>query len=367
MLNLNSDNISKLLEFYKNKGGITLVGLNDSQLINVTNPWGKGSFDLLVDTFEKEGIYTTSLNAGSSFYNKAEHAKAIVENDLTVKEIQLLNSFSYLEAYSKVLRDIGLPFGVPRIFERAIRSSFDDKVLWNLKISDLLIDNPIIITSFMANNIMRAVANNPWKITSDYKQRYKRANFDYTLAKTKDCKVLEEIIETTKQTYDTILSRTNGQIYGIGFFLPKGMAKEEGLRVFEEFVNRCNDSYSSLCKTLGVHYVDISSLGSTTGNIDFHASPMQIKNAVLAKMADNIGKEHNSYISINESKSSGLDGVMKGAYQNLRRAQVAFEKDPDDIVAINTINERDIELDIAENAKCAYKRYLDKKASKRIR
>lgn len=355
------DSIDKLLDFYRSKGKITLVGLNDSQLINVTNPWAKGSFDLLADTFEKAGIPTVALNVGSSFYNKAEHAKSIVENDLTVKEIQLLNSFSYLEAYSKVLRDIGLPFGLPKFMERIIRTSFRDKDNADVRISELLEDNPVVITSFMANNVMRAVANNPWAITKDYKNRHKTPNFDYTLAKTKDRKVLEEIIELTKKSYDTILSKTNGQVYGIGFFMPNGMAKEEGLIVFEEYINQCNYAYSELCKSLGVHYVDVSALGSTTGNVDFHASPVCIKDATLTTMASHIGERRMMpYDVFSENRTFGINGVCKEASDRLDAASVEYFCNALDLVNQNTIYERQAEQVIAQNAKKAYTKYLNK-------
>lgn len=366
MINFRDDNIKKLMKFYKEKGNITLVGLNDSQLINVTNPWGKGSIDLLAETFEKEGIPTNVLNAGSAFYNKAEHGKSILENNLTVKEIQLLNSFSYLEAYSKVFRDIGLPFGMPKIFERAIRTSFSDKLDPDTKILDVLVDHPVVITSFMANNIMRAVANNPFNIKKDYENRNKTENFNYTLSKIEDERVLEDIIETTKRTYDVLLSKTNGQVYGMGFFLPNGMAKNDGLKVFEGFIDRCNEVYKDLCETIGVNYLDVSTLGTTTGNLDFHAKPDEIKNVILSTMANHVG-EDKDYNLFNGGTFAGLAGVKRDTLENLNGAQSNLEENPDDLVAINTKNERETELRIVNAAGEAYNEYLSNKSSKRSR
>lgn len=354
MVNCYEDNIRKLMNYYKKKGKITLVGLNDSQLVNVTNPWGRGSFDLLVDDFKKEGINTTSLNVGSSFYNKAEHGRIVIENNLNAKEVALLNSFSYLVAYSKVMKDIGLPFGLPKTFEKIFRTAFDMKHINDITIGELLNDHPIVVTSFMANNIMRAVANNPFSIKRDYLNRYKNENFDYTLSKTKDPKVLEDIIETTKRTYEVVMENTNGQVYGLGFFLPNGLANNEGLKIFEEFINKCNYEYCNLCKQFGVSYVDIASLGVTTGNYDFHASPKEIKNAILGVVAQNIGKDSNNYVNKNVHSINGLRGVISDVNSMYDDAKLDFESNNTDSVIKKTLFEREKELMIAKEAHKVY-------------
>lgn len=356
MTNINNLEVNNLIEYYLKKGGITLVGLNDSQLINVINPYSKGSFDLLVNTFKKHNVPTTSINIGSSFYNKAEHAQAIIEEDLTITEIYLLNSYSFLAAYSKVLSDLGLPFELPNAFERLIRPSFDIKNAENRRLSDFLSQQPVIITSFVANNFMRAVANNPWAIVKDYKNKDKTINYNYTLSKIQDKKVLEGIIELTKRTYDTILSRTNGNIYGIGFFLPNGMVKEEGLRIFSEFVDIYNDAYSNLCKTLGVNYVDVSALGRTTGDINFHASPEQIRNSIIREMCRNIpiGNDLRNNCIIIQSKGNGLTGMKNRAQTASSIAEKELSDNPNDKALKNTRRERNIELKIVERANTAY-------------
>ncbi len=359
------ESIDKMFKYYKSEGMVTLIGLNDSQLIDVVNPYSKGSFDLIVDAFEERNIPTLALNAGSSFYNKAEHAKAMIEADLTVDEIKLLNSYSALAAYSKVVRDsVGFikffervsksPFSLPKSFEKLIRPAFNTGELGETKLSNFLALKPVIITSFMANNIMRAVANDPYNIKKHYAQRDTNPHFNYTLSKINDPKVLKGIVELTKRTYDTLLSHTNGDLYGIGFFLPKGMAAEEGFKAFEEYIDMCNQTYSELCQSLGVHYVDVSKLGATTGTVDFHASPVQIKNAVIAEMANHTSESKDTDCFSIPPTSYGLDYIINGAKTARDQADQDLNAYEDDFVLANTAYERSIELKIAQSAGKAY-------------
>lgn len=352
MINIYKENIDKLMEYYRGKGKITLVGLNDSQLVNVTNPWKKGSFDLLVDEFKKEEINVTSLNAGSSFYNKSEHARIIIENNLNAREITLLNSFSYLAAYSKVMKDLGLPFGLPKAFEKIFRTAFNMKNIEDITIKQLLNDKPIVITSFMANNIMRTIANNPFSIKRDYKNRYKNGNFDYTLSKIKDPNVLDGIIKDTKHTYDVLRNNTNGQVYGIGFFLPNGLADDEGFKIFEDFIDRCNYAFANLCEEFDVSYVDITKLGITTGNLDFHASPREIKDVILSVMAQKVSENSKTIDSFNIS--NGLSGVINDVNEMYNVAKADFNSNGTDNVIKNTMYEREKELMIAKEAHKVY-------------
>ena len=353
MVKLDNVKMDRLIEMYR-ETGITLVGLNDSQLINVMNPKGRASFDLVVETFRQKDIETASLNAGSSFLNKSEHAKSIIENDLTIREIEALKSYSYLAAYSKVFKDIGLPFGLPKVMERAFRTTASESDEKDMRISEYLQrENSVVITSFIANNIMRAVANDPFNIKKDYKNKDKSPRFNYTVNKMNDSKILDEIIESTKTTYDTLLSRTNADVYGMGLFLPNTMQKDEGLKVFKGFIDQCNGVYSEICKTIGINYIDVTSLGSKTGNVDFHAEPEEIKELILASIYETKMKstpeKRNEYLT-ETIQPMGLDGMIVDAMINNSEAKANLYNEPDDTVAINTAYEREKELMIMRQA-----------------
>lgn len=349
MSKITSINVDSLIEHYKKKGNLTLIGLNDSQLINIFVPYVKGSFDRLASTFIENGVNVRSVNAGSTFFNKSEHLKAILDSNLTVEDIRLLTSYSYLEAHSKVLRDVtkSKSFLLPDFMERIYRRPITNNISGRESILSLLQEEPIVIASILVNDIMRAVANDPWTVKKDYANRNKNSNFDYTVSKVKDEHVLIEVMDKLKSTLEYLLSRTNGSVYSLGFFLPK-MMEDEGYKVFKDFVDRCNLEYENICKSVGVNFVDLSTLGSTTGNIVFNANPNDIRDAILLSMLKHFEdlRQLSEQISIETPNLLTLEGIV---IQNHKEASLELiDKGIKDRVALNTLKERIIEKRIAQ-------------------
>lgn len=355
MSKITSINVDSLIEHYKQKGGLTLIGLNDSQLVDVINPYGNSSIKELSAFFRSEGVVTTTLNAASSFFNKAEHAEAFIKANLTAEEIMLINSYSFVTSISKIvmdilkLKDFQMPNSMAKLFEKAFEIKGRDS---SVTIGEMLQEEPIIITSIMANNVMREIANNPVKAVSDYKNRATNPSFDYTVDKLQDEKVLNSILDGLKRTYDTILNSTNGITYGMGFFLPKGL-DIPGLREFGKYIEMYNNYYQRLCKELGIIYIDVSTLGSTTGKMNFHADPKKIKDAIIASMLEQTSYNRPLFKSVRPDDGCGLERLESIELDMVSDAREALIKNPNDPVCQNTHWEREKELLIIKKAEMA--------------
>ena len=264
--------VNELKNYYRNRQiELAIIGLNDSQGVN------NNMLQYIANLLSGVNIDITTIDAFSLLLNKAEHIDYFLKYNLSVKEIKLSQIYSAVASFRKVMHDIGLPEflgNIAYLYSLIYKIEEKDK---SIRITDTLqrSQEPILIYSSGANNLMREVANNPFSIKKDYKNRNETPNFYYTVDKCNDPVVLQGVIDSIKRNFDTILGiNDKTDIFALGIFVPKALQIAE-MNIFRELIIRYNEALGSLCKEYAVDYVDTEFIGReySKSSIDFHGSP----------------------------------------------------------------------------------------------
>lgn len=108
-MSLNDSKVKELINHYKDSG-LTIIGLNDSQGVNITSTFfKKGLLEYLAYTFTSYELIPEVINAFSLTMNKTEHIDYFLKSNLSLEEIKLSQIYSVVSALEKVMSDIGLP------------------------------------------------------------------------------------------------------------------------------------------------------------------------------------------------------------------------------------------------------------------
>lgn len=318
---------------------IVIIGINDSQGVNITPSFFKKG---MIEYLEKEliknnNIETTVIDAHSLTMNKTEHIDYFLENNLTLEEIKLSQIYSVVSALEKIMTDIKLPKflgGLGNAYRLIYSPKKGDD---NIRISTALrnANTSIVIYSSGVNNLMREVGANPAGIKSMYKNRDKKPNYNYTLEKTNDPKILKKVIDRVRKNFDTILKiNPNAHIYALGIYVPKALESEE-MNIFRNLIIAYNEELAKLCDLYGVTFIDMSKMNEyNKGKINFHISTIG-HNALAHLILENIYKNNTLTIENNMDKledtyeynfsNDGAKGVIKATEldyeESLKRAE----------------------------------------------
>ena len=324
MKNIVSDNekIEKLIQYYKDNG-LLIVGLNDSQGVNTTSTFfKKGLLEYLAAALTSEELTPEVINAFSLTMNKTEHIDYFLKNNLSLEEIKLSQIYSVVSALEKVMSDIGLPKFLGKV-GNAYRLIYtpkkgDEKI--NISTSLKETKEPVMIYSSGVNDLMREVGANPFGIKGDYKARYKKPNYYYTLEKTSNPETLKKVMDAMEKNYDTILGiNSKTDIYTLGAYIPKSLQSEE-MNIFRDLVIAYNEELTNLCKQYGITFVDTEEVGKKYNNSEsnFHISTAghnALANYILGYMYHNKFEANNSTeiknISPIEITNNGAQGVIE--------------------------------------------------------
>ena len=262
-LDSREEKIRALIDYYRDKG-LLIVGLNDSQGVNITTTFfKKGLLDYIAYALTSEELTPEVINAFSLTMNKTEHIDYFLKNNLSLEEIKLSQIYSAVSAFEKVMQDIRLPRVLGQlgnVYRLIYTPKEGDE---NIKISTSLekANEPIMIYSSGVNNMMRAVGNNPFGIKASYKNRDKNPNYDYTVMRANDRLVLESEINAIKRNFDSILGiNPRTDIYTLGAYVPKSFEKEE-LNIFRDLVLAYNEALSNLCKQYDINFIATEEIG----------------------------------------------------------------------------------------------------------
>lgn len=294
---LDKKKVDELTQYYKDQG-LLIIGLNDSQGVNVTSTFfKKGLLDYLADSLTNNELKPKVINTFSLTLNKTEHINYFLENNLSVEEIKLSQIYSAVSAFKKVMTDINLPaflgnIGIIYKFVYAPKNG-DEKI--NISTSLKQTSKPIVIYSSGVNDLMREVGANPFGIKSDYKARNTKPNYNYTLNKTNDSKTLEKVIDSIKGNFENIFAiNPNTDIYVLGAYVPKSLQNEE-MNIFRNLVIDYNKRLSELCNQYGITFVDTEEIGKkyNSSENNFHISSAghnALANYILGCIYQNLKK-----------------------------------------------------------------------------
>jgi hypothetical protein len=268
--------IDELKKYYNDKD-LTIIGLNDSQGVNVSSKFFKpGLLDILANSLRSEKIDPVIINAFSLMMNKTEHIDYFLKANLSVEELKLMQYYSLVFAFRKVAKDFHLPEQLGDIclalkFMYPVKEKDKD-----IHISTSLYESeePIVIYSSGVNNLMREVGNNPLRIKKDYNLRDKKPNYNYTLERSKDEKTLSKVIHGIEGNFENILKiNPNSDIYALGCYVPKALDIEE-MNVFRELILKYNELLEQTCKEYNITYINTEKIGKryNKSKLNFHVN-----------------------------------------------------------------------------------------------
>lgn len=342
--------VVQLQEYYQDKG-LTIVGLNDSQGVNVSsNIFKRGILELIANALKAGELDPIIIDAFSMLMNKTEHVDYYLRHDLSVEEIKLSQNYSAIQAFSKLLKDMHLPqslSGIASCYSFINKTGEKDK---NVRVRSLLRDSfePTIIYSSGVNNLMRELGTNPFVLPYDYKTREKRPNYYYTEDKAKDPSVLSKVIDGIESNFEHILSiNDSADIYALGIYVPKSIRSDE-TNLYGNLVSSYDEKLEQLCSSYHVTYINMEQIGKSYNNnsLNFHISARGhsvIADTILHNMwARKIGYRTSSKGLVAHADEAGIGpwGVYKSLVKDIEGSQSLANN--------YTGYEKQRELDIAE-------------------
>ena len=273
---LNYEKLERLRNYYK-EDGLLIVGLNDSQGVNISSHFlRKGVLECLADALTDDELYPLVIDAFSLIINKTEHIDYLLKNNISLEDIKLSQIHGAVSALEKVMTDIKLPKFLGKVGNLYRLTYAPEKGDERIRISSALEDakEPILIYSSGVNDLMREVGANPFGIKGDYKERNKRPNYYYTLDKASDPNTLPKVMDSIRRNHNNILSiNPDTDIYTLGAYIPKSLKSKE-MNIFRDLVIAYNEQLKDVCKEYGCTYVDTEEVGSEYNNSEnnFHIS-----------------------------------------------------------------------------------------------
>ncbi|MBS7020917.1 MAG: hypothetical protein KH135_03480 [Firmicutes bacterium] len=326
------EKFQKIRNFYKNlENSITLIGMNDSQGVNVSSQLLKNTFfHIIKDALTDETLKPIAIDTFSLLFNKTEHMDYFLENNLSLEEIKYMQFYSYQEAIRKLLCDFHFPVTISEIGKHVIDfmklvyqiQEGDDKI----HLTDTLIQakQPIFIYSSGANDLMRAYGNDPLQIKSAYRKRNKLPDFYYTKKQIANQGILEKTISNIEKNFNHILEMNpNTKIYTLGSYVPNALRKEE-MNVFQTAIKNYNQALQTLCQKYHIHYINTYYIGNqfnqSSNNFHIeHKGHVALAHDILDAIHEDISKES---ILLENRKTKSLycpNGNVKGVWDEIQR------------------------------------------------
>lgn len=291
-----SEKLKRLQRHYRNND-LVLVGLNDSQGVNTTTLFGKGTLEYLRDFLTSEDANSTFINAFSLMFNKTEHIDYFLESNFSVEDIKDLQVTGMVNALEKAMQDFHMPKFIGKIgyISKLLyrKKPGDNKILLSSTIEEA--KQPVIVYSCGANDLMREGWSNPFRIGKDYLNRDKNDNYNYALHKLENPLTIKRVIGRVERNINNILGLNDqADIYTLSLYIPKSM-KSEGMDIFNDAIAMYNEELEMLCKKYGLAYVDTSENGAKYNNssLNFHVSTAG-HNALALQILDKMYDRRNS-------------------------------------------------------------------------
>lgn len=278
-IELDQEKVKDIVDCY-NGEKITFVGLNDSQLVNLNVCfWEPNVIEYIEEAFKKEGANVQFIDAASLRFNKTNHIDKILDSNLSYEEIKTLNLLGAQEAFSRVSSDFNLPIDIGflgSLFVDSIEEK-DSSIYISTEIQNS--NHPIILYTSGANDLMRALNNNPLSIKKYAKDGSINDSYLYSVYKAKQHSTLDHIMNNIENNFENIYSiNPTSQIYALSIYIPNNMTGED-MQPFAQIINNYNQRLEQLCNKWGAYYISTASLASIYMETDnFHINEKGHKN-----------------------------------------------------------------------------------------
>lgn len=254
----------ELAKYYQDKG-LLLVGLNDSQGLNInSNFLKKDLLDNLASLLTTNEFKPDVINAFSLLINKTEHINYLLKANVSIEEIKLAQLYGAVSAFEKVARDLKVPTNLSRlanVYKLVYKVKENDK---NIHITTALqnANEPTIIYSSGTNNLMREIDSDPFSIKKQYKLKDIYPNYYYIQSKAKDPKILTKVFDGIRSNFDNLLAiNSKSDIYTLGAYIPKSLEKED-MQIFRDLIYKYNETLNEICKSYQINYIDTNQVAS---------------------------------------------------------------------------------------------------------
>lgn len=349
----NSAEIEALRAYYQ-EPGITIIGMNDSQGVNLlSSPFSKGFLKQIKDTLETPTFTPKLIDCFSTIINKTEHIDYMLSSYLTEEEIKLSQAYGVQVASEHVvynqLQRVRKP--IERIAGRPIKL-FDSHPNLGIigKASQLIYrvnpgdekttitralqetKEPTLVFSSGNNNSMREIHNNPYSLPIDYEERELTGNYYYSLAKAKNPDSLKRTMKGIERNFNHILTiNPNTDIYVLGTYCPKRLYKT-GLEEFRKMIIEYNEFLEYLCNLYGQSFIDIepvaqASLNQTRVHLPEEAA-CSVADLIMMKMYERkIGKSQPParvtpcFIEEEQNDKSGAEQMIEFIQRDIEEDQ----------------------------------------------
>ena len=269
----------QLKQYYQDKNSV-LVGLNDSQGVDTGLLFRKGILEYVRDMLVNSKDEMAVFNAFSLMFNKTEHIDYLLDANLSLAEVKHLQIEGMVCALSKFFHtDLQLP----KVFGDLGKIGYISKTLYKtqegdykLCLSDTLIksEEPIVIYSSGANDLMREGWCNPFNIGKAYQNREQDPTYYYALKQFQNPNTIKRVIDRVEHNFEHILTLNDKtDICALGLYLPNTM-NQEGMEVFEEAIKEYNAQLQVLCQKYHNSYIATDLIGNklSKDRSNFHAS-----------------------------------------------------------------------------------------------
>lgn len=254
----------ELAKYYQDKG-LLLVGLNDSQGLNInSNFLKKDLLDNLASILTTNEFKPDVINAFSLLINKTEHINYLLKANVSIEEIKLAQLYGAVSAFEKVAHDLKVPTNLSRlanVYKLVYKVKENDK---NIHITTALqnANEPTIIYSSGTNNLMREIDSDPFSIKKQYKLKDIYPNYYYIQSKAKDPKILTKVFDGIRSNFDNLLAiNSKSDIYTLGAYIPKSLEKED-MQIFRDLIYKYNETLNEICKSYKINYIDTNQVAS---------------------------------------------------------------------------------------------------------
>lgn len=307
-----------LQKYYQNKQ-LTIMGLNDSQGVNLTKTfYKKGIIHNVAYKIKKDA---TVLDLSSLTMNKTEHINYFLDGNISLEQVKLSQQYSAVEAAKKALRD----FHLPSVFGNAANiykinyhvEPGDDRIFVTNALANA--KDSIVIYSSGVNNLMRSVGNNPFRIRYDYKTRSRRPNFDYTLKKTANSNVLNDVLSQVEDNLYKLKSiNPNSIIMVLNAPCPTTF-DSPALLPFKTLISNYNQGLKEIAEKLDLNIINIEDMSPKVFHFDQQGNN-EVVNVIIETLYHELihdQKEKNTeYLNKYKNIPNNIDTIIASLYDD---------------------------------------------------
>lgn len=329
-ITINKESVKEIVKSYGDEP-ITLIGFNDSQTMNLNFCfWEANAMEYVKNELVNQGATVNFVNTASLKYNKTNHIDKMLTNNLSIEEIKTLNLIGAKTYFTELSSQINFPIDLNFIGPLFADSVKDGDEAMHISTMIKHSSSPIIIYTSGANDLMRALNNNPMSIKKYDENGNINDSYLYSVYKSNQAFVLDNIMKQVEINSKNIYSvNPNSKIYALSLYVPSNITGED-MQPFIEIIDKYNQRLDELCKIYGIHYISTAELAPVyTEKNNFHISEKGHKtlaNLLIQEIAydclDTQHYNHSQYSNNLNITNQGLNGFANELKDDMQKMSI---------------------------------------------